>query len=211
MVKKGRSRARRGKRLGGDANWGETTWQLKQGKVHTFVRSNNNGELPKTPGDQGYATIFSLNQLPSSSDFTNLFDQYKITRVDMTFEMDIADGSLNSTTRYPRIVVAPDFNNQSAPLTENELLQYEQCKKFQFSAVNRRMTVSLQPKIAATVFRTGVTSAYQMMSSGWMDVAVPDVPHYGVRYFVTNHNTSNFGGNNIRVFVKYYLSFKNAA
>jgi hypothetical protein len=34
----------------------------------------NAGELSKAAVDQGYSTVFQLNQLPGFNDFTNLFD-----------------------------------------------------------------------------------------------------------------------------------------
>lgn len=188
-----------------------TNWNLRQGPVHKFVRLFNSGELSIAATDQGYATIFALSFIPNSSDFTNLFDQFRIDKVEFTFEMDIADGVLNSTTKWPRVVVAPDFNNQSAPLSENDILQYEQSKQYQFSTSDRRFSVTLRPMVAATMFRTGVTSAYAMQPSGWLDIATSDVPHYGLRYWVNNHNTTSFGSSRIRTYTRYWLSFKNAS
>jgi len=202
------SRPNRGNK---QATNGHTVWTMKQGKVHSFMRLLNAGELPIGGSDGGFSTIFSLSQLPNSSDFTKLFDQYCIDRVEVTFEMDISDGALNSTTRWPRVAIAPDFNNQGAPLSENEVLSYEQSRQYQFSTSERRFTTVLRPMVAATIFRTGVTSAYEMKKAGWLDVATNDVPHYGLRYFITNHNTTSFGSSRICVYQRYHFRCRNAS
>lgn len=206
-----RTRKRRGTRSSSDVTNGTTIYKMVQGPVHRFVRYLNAGELSKTAADQGFATVFALNFLPNSSDFTSLFDQYRIDKVEQVFEMDIADGTLNSTTRWPRITICPDFNNQAAPLSEDAILSYEQARQYQFSTSERRFSVILRPQIASTVYRTGVTSAYEMKPSGWLDVATNDVPHYGLRYWIANYNTTSFGASNVRVYVRYWLSFRNAS
>lgn len=209
-VRRRRSKARNEKRVTDIVNGG-TIFRMIQGKPHSFIRVVNNGEVIIGAGDQGYATVFALSFVPSASDFTNLFDQYQISKVEFIFELDIADGALNSTTKWPRITIAPDFNNQSAPLSETDVLQYEQVRQYQFSTSERRFAVTLNPMIANTIFRTGVTSAYQMVNSGWLDVATPDVPHYGLRYFIANHNATSFGSSRIRTYTRYWMSFRNAS
>jgi hypothetical protein len=169
----------------------------------------NAGELSKAAVDQGYSTVFQLNQLPGFNEFTNLFDQYCIKKLEITFEMDIADGGLNALTRWPRIIIAPDYNNQAAPSFETEVAAIEQSKQYQFSTSERRFTVVIKPMVASTLFRSGVTSAYEMKPSGWLDSAISDVPHYGIRYWVSNYNTASFGGANVRVWHKYYLACRN--
>jgi hypothetical protein len=190
---------------------GETVWQLRQGKPVSFTRYVNNGELSIGAVDQGYSTVFALNFVPGVTDFSALFDQYRIDRVEYVFEMDIADGSLNSTTKWPRIIVAPDFNNQAAPITENDVLVYEQSKQYQFSTSERRFSVVLKPMVAASIYRTGISNGYEMKPSGWLDMATTDVPHYGVRFWVNNHNSTNFGSSRIRTYTRYWMSFRNAA
>lgn len=189
----------------------ETVLSMRQGKPYKFVRTFNSGELPILPADQGYATVFLLSALPNFAEFTALFDQYRIEKVSMTFVIDIADGSLNSTTKWPRLTIAPDYNNQSAPSSEDTLLQYPQCQVYQFSEFNREVTVHIKPKVAATVFRTGITSAYTMQTPGWLDVATSDVPHYGLRYFISNHNSASFGSSRVRTYLRFHLGMRNAS
>lgn len=207
-----RRSGRRGSKRGDPARTnGETVWQLKQGKPVSFTRYVNNGELSNGAVDQGYSTVFALSFVPGVTDFSALFDQYRIDKVEFVFEMDIADGALNSTTKWPRVIIAPDFNNQSAPVTENDVLVYEQSKQYQFSTSERRFSVVLKPMVATSIYRTGISNGYEMRPSGWLDMATTDVPHYGVRYWVNNHNTTNFGGNRIRTYTRYWMSFRNAS
>ena len=52
---------------------------------YKFSRSFSIGSLPKAVTDQGYAWPFALNMIPASTEFTTLFDKYRITSIDLTF------------------------------------------------------------------------------------------------------------------------------
>jgi hypothetical protein len=138
-----------------------------------------------------------------------MFDQYRLDSVEVTFVLDMADGSLNSTTYYPRIVIAPDWNDSTAPVTEDDVLQYAQAKIVQFSATSREFTYKLVPKVASTIFRTGVTSAYQIIPAGFIDTQFGDVPHYGIKFFISNYNSTSFGSTIIRQYIKGNFTLAN--
>jgi hypothetical protein len=166
-------------------------------------------DISKGAADQGYNQIYILSSLPGATEFTSLYDHYKIDKVEVTFVLDMADGALNTTTLYPRLIIAPDWNDSSAPIVEDDVLQYQQAAVFQFSGVNREFTFTVKPKVANTVFRTAVTSAYQIAPASWLDTAYSDVPHYGIKFFLANYNTTSFGATVIRQYVRYHLQMAN--
>lgn len=209
MARKRSSRRRGGRSSSFVNNKNVSRGDATFGPIYRFLRVDRPGDISKGATDQGYQQNFIVSALPGSTDFSNLFDQYRIDKIELSFILDLADGALNTTTLYPRLVIAPDWNDSTAPSTEDDVLQYQQAKVFQFNAVDREFVMVIKPKVASTVFRTAVTSAYQMIPAGFIDTGYLDVPHYGVKFFLNNYNTTSFGATVIRQYVRYHLSLAN--
>lgn len=87
---------------------------------------------------------FSLNDLPSSSDFTNLFDQYKIARVDLTFYpeyTELVDSGLASNAVNVTLNTCIDPAGIT-PTVYTDILQYQSCLS---TGITRQHTRSLVP------------------------------------------------------------------
>lgn len=176
--------------------------------VHRFLRTSRQADVSKSATDSGYQVVFNLGALPNSTEFTTLFDVYRIDKVDITFVLDLA--TVASTVSYPRIVFAPDWNDSTPPTFENDVLSYQQAKSYQFSDVNRELTISMVPAVARTVFATAVTSGYGWGKEKlWLDSAYPTLPHFGLKFFLNNYNSTSFGGTVLRYYTRYHLSFAN--
>lgn len=176
--------------------------------IHRFQRTSRQADVAKAAADQGYQVVFLLNALPNAAEFTSLYDCYRIEEVDVTFILDLA--TVASTVSYPRIVYAPDWNDSTPPVVENDVLSYQQAKSYQFSDVNRELTVKIRPRVAQTVYLTAVTSGYGWTSNPlWLDTAYPGVPHFGLKFFISNFNTTSFGGTNLRYYTRYKVSMAN--
>lgn len=171
-------------------------------KEHKFSRIRSNGgiSLPAVV-DQGGSFIFSFNLLPDFAEFTTLFDAYCIDRVDITWNL-----ISNSTDKYPTLLVAPDYDDGNAPATINEVTSSESCKVVQFSAEKREHTLSIVPRVAATAYRTGISSAYTWAAQGSLvDMALTDVPFYGVKYWLDNFNATTTPNAAFRVYFKFHV------
>lgn len=87
---------------------------------------------------------FSLSDLPSNSDFTNLFDMYKIDRVEVTWFPEytvLSDSGLvsNAVDVQVNTAIAQISNT---PTTVNDVLQYKTCVGTGITKVHKR---SFQP------------------------------------------------------------------
>lgn len=175
---------------------------------HRFLRATRLADLSQAAADQGFQASYLLSGVPNSSEFTALYDCYRIDKVEITFVFDL--GSAATTSYYPRIVFAPDFNDSTPPTTETDVLQYSQARSYQFSDANRELTISIVPRVAKTVYRTAVTSAYGWDSTRtWLDTAYPDIPHFGLKFFVNNYNSTSFGGTKLRYYTRYFVTCAN--
>jgi hypothetical protein len=172
-------------------------------KPYTFIRSIPEADINKGTIDQGYGVAFTLADLPSSSEFTALFDQYRINWVEYTFTLKTP---FNALPASPLIYVAEDHDDSSPP-SRTFVNERQGCKVLSFGIDRNRITVRVVPTVVNQVYQSAVASGYSRMEPGtWLDCSYPSVPHYGLKYFIDNYNTSV--GTIIGTTLRYSVSFK---
>jgi len=161
------------------------------------------------------AMQFRLGDLPSVGDFTSLFDHYAIEQVDIEFDSLQNSAQVGAATTpvetIPSIVYCPDFDDATLPADAAELAEYQRAKTWTFRGSGKPLKISLKPRTALTVFRSGVTNAYSAGPEGnAVNVSYTDVPHYGLKFWVDNMPAPTIGAATlagIRFKVKYHLKF----
>ena len=130
---------RRFKRMGAKVN-------LKR-QIHYFKRSTDlgnvimDGSTPLVPNP----IAFRLNQLPAYQEFTDLFDQYKITYIKLRLRLNVSPDAQTATSAvYPRVVYVRDHDDLVTPASVQELRQYGNCKTKVLSP-NRDLIITLKP------------------------------------------------------------------
>jgi len=147
--------------------------RLKKDKVYTFSRSYSQDLSASGVGPTVSSYAFTLTQLPNYTDFTTLFDQYRILQVEFRFINTYGDGEFPG-----QIYSAIDYDDDNA-VSITDILQYE---TLQITNLSRPFYRVLQPKSADIVYNGNLTVAYgQSNQPKWIDVASPGVPHYGVK------------------------------
>lgn len=133
------------------------------------------------------AIAFSLNQLPGVSEFTNLYDQYKINGISVKIQPLLTEGiasAVSGTTAawgFPKLSTVLDFDDSTNPATELVMLQYGSLKQTGAFREHKRY---FKPKIRqAALDAGGAITANTVRNAGWLDVANPDVPHYGIKVY----------------------------
>jgi len=170
-------------------------------RAHSFVRTRDNFDIGLLPVDQGIGWEFALDQVPDVAEFTNLFDAFCIDKVDITFALRD-----NQADKFPILVLAPDYDDASAPLTEDAVLTAENCEIVPFSAVKRHHTVTLTPRVAVATYRPGISTGYSWgKSSTVVDMGATNTPHYGLKTWLLNYNSTNTPGATIRVFMRIHF------
>lgn len=162
---------------------------------------------------QGKGMEFKLNDLPNFTEFTTLFDAYRIRGVKLDFvpiynSHEINEGPAASPfdrLGMPIMTYARDYDDSTAPATEDAILQYSTNSCLVLS--NKKSVYISHPRVATTVYRPGITAAYaEAKKNLWLDCANPDVPHYGLKYYVPIENLSKILY--VRVYATYFLEFK---
>lgn len=161
-------------------------------QVHYFKRTVNLGSLTASITSAGVPTpistglSFNLAQLPGVTDFTSLFDQYKINGIKYslvpTANSAILSGVSNVASGYgfQRLNSVIDYDDDSQPTGEDQLLQYGSLKT---TPPMRTHVRYFKPKVDTEVFQSGVTTGYAPRGNMWIDVNNSTVKHYGLKLY----------------------------
>lgn len=145
---------------------------------------------------------FSLSDLPNSSEFTNLFDMYKINAIKISFvpqvTENISSGSLNNPYASSRFFSCIDYNDSAAPTNIDAIRQYANCKYTPIHKVHTRYIY--KPKILDT---TGFTI------SPWISTASSSINYFGLKVGVEAMYSTTTTSMVYSVEAKFYMSFKN--
>jgi len=98
--------------------------------VHKFKRVvEDNYDIVTDGINPSLAAIrFNLSQLPSYTDFTSLFDMYRIDRIDIKFTpeyTELTDAALVSNAVNVYFNSAVDLTDSTTPASVNEVLQFQ--------------------------------------------------------------------------------------
>lgn len=154
---------------------------------------------------------FALVDLPSATDFTNLYDQYRFNKVVVKLipkftEVGYNAGSSNNAN-CQQIHSVLDFDDNSAPTSINQLCEYQSHKMTRGNQMHTRILV---PKVQSTVLvgGAGVTASAAPRSKQWLDCDQNSIAHRGVKLIIPASATA---GTTVSYDAEltYYISCKN--
>lgn len=194
-----------------------------QNKIHSFVRWCDKDAVYTTaelgPNSivskavvQNLTYQFKLDDVVNPTDFTNLYDSYKINKIQLFLEPTMNQTSSPATWPVQRkIAVVHDYTD-AMPLTqEDDYLEYANCKRYNIVR-NNAIKLTLYPKIKNIIEnKDGGANAYTTLSSNkvWLDMDNDEVPHFGLKIFIPASVSVN-DDQLFRVRAKYWLSCKNS-
>lgn len=153
---------------------------------------------------------FRLDDVPNYTEFTNLFDCFKIKKVKVMFiptsnvslsPSTVANDVFKSTEYANRLFTVLDFNDAVVPTTIDQLRQYDNCKVSPNNVIHKRY---FTPK-----YSTNVDLGSYNTSGQWLEANTSaDVIHVGIKYGIT-HQTLAVSNEVYKIEVKFYMAFKN--
>lgn len=159
-------------------------------RVHLFRRVLRSSVTLTTNAvgtlDNSYQTVFSLNGVPNYSEFTALFDHYKMISFNMTYAFTAGNvDNINDVTvfNFPRVLWKPDIDDTGSV----SFLQMEQSGRVRSLQLGNRsrttFSFSVPPYIKVPMQGINTTTA-QLTSdammprrAGWLDCANPGIQH----------------------------------
>lgn len=174
-------------------------------KVYNFTRSCTLTDLSGSDVSDVFGGLsFNLGQLPNYTEFTNLFDQFRICGIRLEIIPKYTSVDLNplaTTVAMPNIHTVIDYNDIATPGNLEVLLQYPNYKRTRGNAVHKRY---FKPAVLASNYEGAVTSAYTSKWGQWLDSIDYPTVHYGLRYGIDQ----SFTGARYRVYAKFYIQCK---
>lgn len=183
-------------------------WKRKiSPNLYRFTRwTESSNIVVDSTGDLSVAYTFKLSDLPNYSEFTGLYDQYRIKAVRYQILWQQQELLPSTTASYIGTVLhAIDLDDATSPASANEMYQYKYLKIGKSIGMTKRY---LKPRTLTTMYNNGVTSAYSLQNrKAWLDAAYPDIQHFGLKLYIQRPSgTTEIAG---VVKMKYYLEFRN--
>jgi hypothetical protein len=174
--------------------------------THRFHRDIDVGSIVASAADQGIGRFFTFNQLPNYTDFTNLFNSYRIRQVDLTYVLTTPTLTLGKA--YPRLAFCVDYNDATNPGSQTDVTQYENAEVYQFGPNRTVFKRTVQPRIAVGAY-AGAFSAFSMPPSDtWVNADYAAVQYYGIKEWVTNYNTVLASGAVIELYYRMHFEVR---
>lgn len=170
----------------------------------------------------GFGYSFQLRHLPSISDLTSLYDQYKVNGI--RFQITplynnytaAIGGSANGSNGLPVLHWVIDQDSAAPPAAStagiDELRQYGNYKT---KLLNGQRMVSryFKPHIAqgvSTLDETATVAPAVVVKARKLDCAYESVDHFGIRGLIETFNPNTTAAyNNFKIECKVYLTFYN--
>ena len=171
-----------------------------------FCHNTNYGS-DTVPSTQGSCT-FQLSDLTTYTDFTNLFDQFKLVKVLYRWVIT-RDSDWATTSTYRgysvRIQWYHDFND-STPPNVTDLMQRANCRELYMNGDDKPASrwYSLNPAVLSVGYESTVASAYIPKWRQYIDSESYATPHYGIKWYVSNL----YAGLSLRLEAKEIYEFK---
>jgi hypothetical protein len=149
----------------------------------TFRRTYSIATLSANTGDTVNAFYIALNNMPNYTEFTLLFDQYRILEAVYTFTpYSTSSTSASPSTTFPGIIGSwIDYDDANLPANLQEGQQYE---SFQRNTATVPFVRIVKPRSAVAAY-SGTFTSYQNVYGHWVDAASPAVQFYGLKTVIT--------------------------
>lgn len=155
---------------------------------------------------------FQLNLLPNYTEFTALYDQYKIDMVKLyiipTFsDLSLANPPASGDPILPRVASTIDLDDDAVFTSEDQLLQKQDIKWTSGGKLHKR---KVYPKVQMAAYDTALSFGYVTPKmKPWLDCSYPDTKHYGLKIQIDGTGTPTVGTAWMyRVYAKYFISFR---
>lgn len=159
---------------------------------------------------QGFTSVFwnpTIGQvnLEGSSEFSALFDQYKLHSYTVEFIPRWDSKDLEAGTNYlPSLYYYFDTDDNNPPANAGEVMQRPHVRRVTF---NKPIVIKCKsPTVASNIYQSALTVGYGGRRSPWIDINSSAVPHYGIKFFIQGRASTTYA---LDFRFRFNMSFKN--
>lgn len=148
---------------------------------------------------------YTLGEINGVSEFTTLFDEYKICGIKHRIVFDKNSTDLGTTSfPIPELFMVNDYNDQSSLTTEGQALQYGNLK------IKRLLAPIYKYFRPSQNILSGTSAVTTQTKSRWNSTAQTDIIHSGFKMSVRNNlavSPTVYG--NITIYTTWYIGCRN--
>lgn len=178
------------------------------GQVHRIARTFN-WPIARTASDIGRMMPVGITDLPSSSEFTALFMEWRIDSVQLHFQWEPS----NATGPTPRLLLSYDPTAFSPPQSANDIY-VRRHHVWNTSPTSRDFVLTYKPRVAQTVYLNpaaapGTATANAVLpASTFISTSTPDVKYGNLVSWISFYNDGNASSGELNVFVTLHMSLR---
>ncbi len=195
------------------------TTQEGGGSLTSRIINANSATSPD--GQFGFSYNFSLSQMTSYTDFTAMYQWYKLLWVKIHFVplqgtvpgviqgtatnplLDVTENGSNTPLgQAGELCIAPDRTSEALFTTVQHAMAHDGAVLHTFND-NKELTIFLQPRALGLVGAAGSEVASENPSPRWISTTDATVKHYGLRCFATMQDNASY-----RVNLEMKFAFK---
>lgn len=156
----------------------------------------------------GGSMQFQLDDVPSATDFTNLFDNYRVTGVEVEFVYSVNSAVQAATA--PVMTIALDHDDATAPTGYGAIAQHDTAKTVTLVDGGIHRVRIPFPRVAQSAYNGSVFTSYvQGKANQWIDNTSANVPHYGLKFWMAGFPVTTAAGDvALRIRKKYFVETK---
>jgi len=154
--------------------------------------------------------VSRFQDIPNATEFTALFDKYKINSIKYTFRMTNCP---DATEEFP-VFLCYKMNDPDATAAGVSELTCEQApylKRMQFSSQNTQFTTKVMPYWLGITYASTAVVGYDFNSakkSSYLDTHYPNIAHYGLCWFIPSIGGSILTTWKIECDIEYNFTLK---
>lgn len=174
----------------------------RRNRVHHFKRMVT-GQITAAAGvNTPNGLVFTLDSVTNYTEFSALFDSYRINKVVVKFVPRTTDNGQGANERG-NVYSVVDYNDNTALASVAAALERDTCRRTVATRVHTRV---LRPACASATYKSVTSWGYAPTWKRWIDMSDPQVPHYGLKYLIDNRDDLSMVYD---YFITYYMSFMN--
>jgi len=142
----------------------------------------------------GANSVIAATNIPGASDFTTLFNQWKVKSVSIKYiprvdSIDPINSQVNFPT-FPNLMMCTDYDDD-LPTTRSEIVQRNDMK---LAMLTKTITQTFRPKVSSNIWSGLISSGVTATGKGiagsgtpWIDCGSPNVPWYGSKVVISGY------------------------
>lgn len=180
---------------------------IQDGNGAMSLGSQGTGILSNT-AQFGMSYNAQLKHAVEATDFTQLFDRYRITGVKLKILYQNNMGDPNSHC-LPGMSTAWDGDDAGIPSNKEDVTRKYRARTSILSA-NKPFSIYFRPRVTKSVYQSGLTTAYTSERSCYLDCNNSAIEHYGYKFWIDSWlaTTGAQSGQLLTIEPTLYLSMK---